>query len=183
MMPIAGSGLQNLGDQRLSVAQREMRDWTVTLELVLDQFGLESVGVPQRFAQWRGWAACRPPDRSRTARSQNFAWSLCPLRIGGGTGSNDIASQRFPSRFAFAVALAWMGFSPRCASLVAPFDTSAMLSADCPNVRASAACRAINWLGVRLLANDMNAAEFRSIWRKANAPRGWLMVIMCAAIA
>ena len=61
--------------------------------------------------------------------------------------------------------------------------TSAMLIADCASARASAACRAINWLGVRLLANDMNAAEFCRRWRKANAPRRWFMVIMCATIA
>ena len=94
-----------------------------------------------------------------------------------------IVAQRLPSRFAFAVALAWMGFSPRCASLVASFETSAMRTADCPSARASAACREINWLGVRLLANDMNAAEFRRRWRKANPPHGWLIDIMCAAIA
>jgi hypothetical protein len=80
-----------------------------------------------------------------------------PTAIRSGTDSNDIASQRFLSRFAFAVALAWMGFSPRRASLVALFETSAMLTADCPRARVSAACRAINWLGVRLLASDSNA--------------------------
>jgi hypothetical protein len=105
------------------------------------------------------------------------------MPIGGGADSTDIASQRFASRFAFAVALAWMGLSLRWASLVAFFETTAMLTADCPTARASAACRAINWLAVRLLANDMNAVEFRRMWRKANAPHGWLMVIMCAAIA
>ena len=96
---------------------------------------------------------------------------------------NDLASQRVPSRLAFAVALAWMGFSPRCATLVASFETSAMLTADCPSARASEACRAINWLGVRLLANDINAAELRRIWRKASAAHGWLVLIMWAAIA
>ena len=118
-----------------------------------------------------------------TAESQNFSGSPCPLRFGGGTDPNDLASQRFPSRFAFAVALAWMGFSPRCVSLAASFETPAMVTADCPSARASAACRAINWLGVRLLANDMNAAELRSRWRKVNVRHGWLTVIMCAAIA
>ena len=92
------------------------------------------------------------------------------------------AGQRFPSRLAFAVALPWMDFSTRCTSLVAGLETSAMLIADCATARASAACRAINCDGVWLLANAMNSAEFRRIWRNINAPHGWLMVIVRAAI-
>jgi hypothetical protein len=38
--------------------------------------------------------------------------------------------QRLRSRLAFAVALAWMGFSPRCASLLTLVEASAMPSAD-----------------------------------------------------
>jgi len=100
----------------------------------------ESVGRAPHSASRRGWVCCRVHDRT-TAQSPNFSVSPCPR---SGTDSNDIASQRFLSRFAFAVALAWMGVSPRRASLMALFETSAMLTADCPRARASAACRAIN---------------------------------------
>jgi hypothetical protein len=52
-----------------------------------------------------------------------------------------------------------------------------------PQRARQAVCRAINWLGVRLVANDMNAADDRSSCGTANAPHGQVIIIARATIA